>query len=189
MELAEGECKKIGEKWPTIEFKAIRREKTVPPSPSKSSNPPSATRRSRLLTGVVGPFRAWKLPLGTCTKNRRITSTINVMNSNFTCLALIVYLSRHSPQMRHSLYCVSGRPSAKNHGQSCPNTVPLLTGASPDSQKYSRTMPLERAQRYGYLRISQGFLLAFQVLNGARKGLLLLIRIFCIYSYNALNSG
>jgi len=89
MELAEGECKKIGKKWPIVEFNATQRAKTVPPRPSKSSNPPSATRRSRLLTGVVGPFRAWKLPVGTCTKNRRVTSTISIMNNNFTCLALM----------------------------------------------------------------------------------------------------
>src|SRR6478672_10607681 len=50
MEQVAGVCRKIGEKWCAIEFKEKQLEMAVPPSPSKSSSPPSATRRSKLFT-------------------------------------------------------------------------------------------------------------------------------------------
>jgi hypothetical protein len=181
MALATGDCKTIGEKWPT-EFKAIQREMAVPSSPSKSSSPASATRRSRLFTGVVGPFRAWKLPLGTCTKNRRVTSTIKMKNIHLACLALmaLVYLSRQLPQMRYSLYpfVAANRPAR----QPCPNMC-FPNGASPQAKKYRQTKLLERAQRYGYPGGRSRLLsLCFQAPGSARgKSHLLLVRVFCIY--------
>ena len=59
----------------------------VVPAASNKSNPTNAARK--LLTGVVGPFRAWKPPLGTCRKNRSVTSPMNPKNNNLSCRTLI----------------------------------------------------------------------------------------------------
>ena len=87
MELAAGECSKAGNRWTTIELHERSTESAIRPARSTNSNPASAIRK--LFTGVVGPFCAWKPPLGTCRKNRSVTSTISPKNSNLACLALI----------------------------------------------------------------------------------------------------
>jgi len=59
----------------------------IAPTVSNNSSPTRARRK--LFSGVVGPFCAWKPPLGTWRKNRSVTSTISPKNSNLACLALI----------------------------------------------------------------------------------------------------
>ena len=56
MEQAAGECGKTGKTCPNIEFKERSMKTEAVPAASNKSNPISAARK--LLTGVVGPFRA-----------------------------------------------------------------------------------------------------------------------------------
>jgi len=116
MELAAGERCEVGKTWPTCEF-SRRQETAALPNTSERSKPARTNRRVKLSTGVVGPLRAWKLPLGTCTKNRRVTSTI-IMKSNLACLAIIV----------------SKLPSAATGAQS----VVSLTSSEANSRAFDR---------------------------------------------------
>ena len=83
---AAGECRKTEEAWPVTEFKEGSMETEISPAASKHSSPTRASRK--LFSGVVGPLCAWKPPLGTCRKNRSITSTASPKNSNLVCVAL-----------------------------------------------------------------------------------------------------
>jgi hypothetical protein len=182
MALATGDCKTIGEKWPT-EFKAIQREMAVPSSPSKSSSPANATRRSRLFTGVVGPFRAWKLPLGTCTKNRRVTSTIKMKNINLACLALMALSLPFPAIAANEVFALPFSVAAKRQARQPYPNMCFPKGASPQAKKYRQTKLLERAQRYGYPGGRSRLLsLCSQAPRSTReKSHLLLVRVFCIY--------
>lgn len=184
MALAAGDCRTIGERWPT-EFMAIQREKAVPSSPSKRSSPASATRRSRLFTGVVGPFRAWKLPLGTCTKNRRVTSTIKMKNINLACLALMALSLPFPAIAANEVFALPFSLAARR--QSTGDSVQICAFLMVPLHKLKNIGKQSCWKEHNGTVTLAGGHGCFSLLSSSQKrqgkSHLLLVRVFCIYLY------